>query len=56
MAERVLPNEAAIERQDDDGDALLAAAAGRSARAGLWAPHVPPEAGGTGTASSTTRT
>jgi len=49
MAERVLPNEAAIERQDEAGEQLLRALQDEVRAAGLWAPHVPPEAGGTGT-------
>jgi acyl-CoA dehydrogenase len=49
MAERVIPNENAIERQDADGEALLARLQDEVRAAGLWAPHVPPEAGGTGT-------
>src|SRR5213080_5052510 len=49
MAERVLPNEQAIERQDDEGEKLLAELQDEVRAAGLWAPHVPPEAGGSGT-------
>jgi acyl-CoA dehydrogenase len=49
MAERVLPNEHAIERQDDAAEALLSTLQGEVRELGLWAPHVPPEAGGTGT-------
>src|SRR6476646_6744458 len=49
MAQRVLPNETAIERQDAEGEALLAQLQDEVRAAGLWAPHVPPEAGGTGT-------
>ena len=49
MAERVLPNEPAIERQDADGERCSSSCATRCAQLGLWAPHVPPEAGGTGT-------
>src|SRR3954454_22330167 len=49
MAERVLPNEAAIERQDEHGEAVLAGLQDEVRASGLWAPHVPPEAGGTGT-------
>jgi acyl-CoA dehydrogenase len=49
MAERVLPNEAAIERQDEAGERLLRSLQDEVRAAGLWAPHVPPEAGGTGT-------
>jgi acyl-CoA dehydrogenase len=49
MAERVIPNEAAIERQDEAGEALLRELRDEVRDAGLWAPHVPPEAGGSGT-------
>src|SRR5262249_59151228 len=49
MAERVLPNERAIERQDDDAELLVRALQDEIRQRGLWAPHVPPEAGGTGT-------
>jgi acyl-CoA dehydrogenase len=47
MADRVIPNERALERQDDD--ALLEQLRNEVRDAGLWAPHVPPDAGGTGT-------
>src|SRR4051794_433254 len=49
MAERVLPNERTIERQDEDGEKLLARLRDEVRGLGLWAPHVPPEAGGSGT-------
>jgi alkylation response protein AidB-like acyl-CoA dehydrogenase len=49
MAERVLPNEAAIGRQDAAGEDLLRQLQDEVRAAGLWAPHVPPDAGGTGT-------
>jgi acyl-CoA dehydrogenase len=49
MAGQVIPNEAAIERQDDAAEALLQRLQDEVRDAGLWAPHVPPEAGGTGT-------
>jgi alkylation response protein AidB-like acyl-CoA dehydrogenase len=49
MNERVLPNEHLLDREDDDADALVARLRGEVRDAGLWAPHVPPEAGGTGT-------
>ena len=48
MEEHVYPNETRIEREDDDAFALVAELRGRAREAGLWAPHVPPEAGGTG--------
>jgi alkylation response protein AidB-like acyl-CoA dehydrogenase len=48
MDEHIYPNEAAIEREDDDALALLAELREKARAAGLWAPHVPPEAGGTG--------
>ena len=48
MEEHVYPNEAAIGREDDDAQTLLEELRGRAREAGLWAPHVPPEAGGTG--------
>ena len=48
MDEHIYPNEAAIEREDDDALALLAELREKAREAGLWAPHVPPEAGGTG--------
>jgi alkylation response protein AidB-like acyl-CoA dehydrogenase len=49
MAERVIPNEAMLDRQDDAAEALLRNLQAEVREAGLWAPHVPPEAGGTGT-------
>ena len=49
MAERVIPNEQAIERQDEAGEQLLEQLRNEVREHGLWAPHVPPEAGGTGT-------
>src|SRR5579862_4169135 len=49
MNERVLPNEALLDREDDEAAALVATLRQEVKDAGLWAPHVPPEAGGTGT-------
>jgi acyl-CoA dehydrogenase len=49
MAERVLPNERTIEKQDDAGEQLLEQLQDEVRALGLWAPHVPPEAGGSGT-------
>ena len=49
MAERVLPNEPLLDREDGDAVALVAALQDEVKALGLWAPHVPPDAGGTGT-------
>ncbi|HWJ31211.1 MAG TPA: acyl-CoA dehydrogenase family protein [Gaiellaceae bacterium] len=49
MHDRVLPQEAALDREDDAADALVAELQAQVKAAGLWAPHVPPDAGGTGT-------
>ena len=49
MHDRVLPNEQALDRENDAADALVAKLQAEVKAAGLWAPHVPPEAGGTGT-------
>jgi alkylation response protein AidB-like acyl-CoA dehydrogenase len=48
MEEHVYPNEAAIMREDDAALALVAELQERARAAGLWAPHMPPAAGGTG--------
>ncbi len=48
METHVYPAEAALGREDEAADALLADLRGRALAAGLWAPHVPPAAGGTG--------
>jgi len=48
MAERVLPNERALVKQDSEGEQLLAQLQDEVRELGLWAPHVPPEAGGGG--------
>jgi alkylation response protein AidB-like acyl-CoA dehydrogenase len=45
MEEHVYPNERAL--QADDAD-LIRSLQGKAKEQGLWAPHVPPEAGGTG--------
>jgi alkylation response protein AidB-like acyl-CoA dehydrogenase len=49
MAERVIANEPALNREDDESDALVGQLRDEVRALGLWAPHVPPEAGGTGT-------
>ena len=48
MDEHVYPNERAIVREDDAADALIARLQQAAKDAGLWAPHLPPEAGGSG--------
>jgi alkylation response protein AidB-like acyl-CoA dehydrogenase len=49
MTERVLPNEPALDREDDDAELLVETLRDEVRELGLWAPHVPPRAGGTGT-------
>src|SRR3954452_25614657 len=49
MAERVIPNEHILDREDDEADAVVARLRDEVRELGLWAPHMPPEAGGTGT-------
>ena len=48
MEEHVYPNETAFAREDAAADALVAELRQEAKDAGLWAPHLPPEAGGTG--------
>jgi acyl-CoA dehydrogenase len=48
LDEHIVPAEPALNREDDAADALLAGLRARAKGEGLWAPHVPPEAGGTG--------
>jgi alkylation response protein AidB-like acyl-CoA dehydrogenase len=48
MEEHVYPNEERISREDDEAMALLDELRVRAKAEGLWAPHLPPEAGGTG--------
>src|SRR5207248_7506851 len=49
MDEHVFPNEAALDHEDKAADALVERLRGLAKAQGLWAPHLPPEAGGTGT-------
>jgi alkylation response protein AidB-like acyl-CoA dehydrogenase len=46
MEAHVYPNEPALDREDDEADALIAKLRSRAREEGLWAPHLPPEAGG----------
>jgi acyl-CoA dehydrogenase len=48
MDEHVYPNEGRISREDDDAMALVDELRARAKAEGLWAPHLPPEAGGSG--------
>jgi len=48
MEEHVYPNEPALFREDESSDALIAELQQKAKGAGLWAPHLPPEAGGSG--------
>ena len=48
MTRHVLPNERLLDREDDAAQELIAALQEKARAAGLWAPHMPPEAGGTG--------
>jgi alkylation response protein AidB-like acyl-CoA dehydrogenase len=48
MDAHVYPNEPVLGRENDGADALVAELRGKAKAEGLWAPHVGPEAGGTG--------
>ncbi len=48
IEEHILPVEDDLFREDDKADGLLRDLRARAKAAGLWAPHLPPEAGGTG--------
>ena len=48
MEEHLYPNERALTREDDAADALVRELQQKAKDAGLWAPHLPPEAGGSG--------
>jgi acyl-CoA dehydrogenase len=48
MEEHVYPAEPALAREDDAADQVMRELRGRAKAEGLWAPHLPPEAGGTG--------
>jgi alkylation response protein AidB-like acyl-CoA dehydrogenase len=49
MEAHVYPNERALDREDAAADALIEELRAKVKAAGLWAPHIGPEAGGTGT-------
>ena len=48
MDEHVFPNERALDQEDDAAQELIAALQAEARAAGLWAPHMPEDAGGTG--------
>jgi alkylation response protein AidB-like acyl-CoA dehydrogenase len=48
MEEHVYPNEPALFAEDAAADKLIAELQQKARDAGLWAPHLPPEAGGSG--------
>ena len=48
MEAHVYPSEAALAREDEEAEELVEELRARAKADGLWAPHVPPEAGGTG--------
>jgi len=48
MEAHVYPNETAFARADDASQELIADVRRRAREAGLWAPHIGPQAGGTG--------
>jgi alkylation response protein AidB-like acyl-CoA dehydrogenase len=48
MEEHVYPAEPVLAREDDAADAAIADLRSRAKAEGLWAPHLPPEAGGSG--------
>jgi Acyl-CoA dehydrogenases len=49
MEQHVYPNERALTREDDAAEELVRELQRKAKDAGLWAPHLPPEAGGSGT-------
>ena len=48
MDAHVFPNEDALSSEDEEADALVAELRAKAKAEGLWAPHIGPEAGGTG--------
>jgi acyl-CoA dehydrogenase len=48
MDEHIYPHEETLSRDDEAAAALVTTLRARAKQAGLWAPHLPPEAGGTG--------
>jgi len=48
MEEFIYPNESALIAEDERADALIVELQQEAKAAGLWAPHLPPDAGGSG--------
>ena len=48
IEEHIVPVEQTLFREDDEAEALLRDLRARAKAEGLWAPHLPPEAGGSG--------
>src|SRR4029450_1732671 len=48
MEEHVYPAEPVLAREDEQADEAMRGLRARARAEGLWAPHLPPEAGGTG--------
>jgi alkylation response protein AidB-like acyl-CoA dehydrogenase len=48
LDEHVFPAEEALNREDDEAQELMTSLRARAKAEGLWAPHLPPEAGGRG--------
>jgi acyl-CoA dehydrogenase len=48
LDEHVVPGEPAFAKEDADAERILSALRAQAREQGLWAPHLPPEAGGTG--------
>ncbi len=48
LDEHIVPAEPAFALEDADAERLLSSLRARAREEGLWAPHLPPEAGGTG--------
>ncbi len=48
MEDHVYPAEPALAREDDAADEVMLGLRARAKAEGLWAPHLPPDAGGTG--------
>ncbi len=48
MDEHVYPSEAVLAQEDEEAEALVSELRARAKDEGMWAPHIGPEAGGTG--------